>query len=153
MIIRQLILGVVLLANAFAQNGLLSPRGLNTSDLRTSSAFAQKRVLDTSGFDRAYQLSLPKPVQDKNFYLLSLFQRDREVRKLLSQNEGLRNLTTERLLALKKAQSCKDVGCFDELIRFNGPIIEAVATTLNTLANQSAFRLLAKKHLRPSGIF
>jgi len=153
MIIRQLTLGVVLLANAFAQNGPLSPRGLNTSELRTSSAFAQKRVLDTSGFDSAYQLSLPKPVQDKNFYLLSLFQRNREVRKILSQNEKLRTFTADKLLALKQAESCKDIGCFDQLIRFDGPTIEAVATALQTLANRSEFKLLAKRDLRPSGVF
>jgi hypothetical protein len=151
---RSLILSAVLLTNAFAQNAPLSSPVLRSAvEFEANRAQAEETKLDTLGFDSAYKLSLPKPVQDKNFYLLSLWQRNPEVRKLLSRNKGLRRLTAERLLALEKAESCKDVGCFNELFRFNGPIIEAVAGTLNTLANQPAFKELAKTHLRPSGVF
>src|SRR5436190_7573010 len=150
-IFRKLIVAIVLLSNAFAQNALTPAFGHN-GELTIVRA-AHPAAADPSGFNPAYKLSLLNPVQDKNFYLLSLLQRNRAVRKLLSKNEGLHSLTTKRLLDLKKAESCKDVGCFDELIRFNGPIIEAVAGTLNTLANEPAFKLLAKKHLRPSGVF
>ncbi len=47
----------------------------------TRTAFAEDAALDSSGFDSTYKFSLPKPVQDKTFYLLSLFQETREVRK------------------------------------------------------------------------
>jgi hypothetical protein len=151
---RSLILSVALLTSAFAQNAPLSSSVRRRAvELEANRTLAQKARLETLGFDSSYKLSLPKPVQDKNFYLLSLLQRNRAVRRLLSENKSLRNLTGEKLLALKKAESCKDAGCFDELMRFDDSTIEAVATTLNTLANQPAFVLLAKTHLRPSGVF
>jgi DUF218 domain len=140
--LRNFLLSVVLLTNAFAPSAALSP-----------VACAQKTALATSGFDRHYKLSLPKPVQDKNFYLLSLFQRTPQVRSLLSRNRVLKQVAADKRLALQKAASCNDVACFDELIRLSGPTIDAVAAELETLANRSEFKLLAKNHLRPSGVF
>ena len=55
--------------------------------------------------------------------------------------------------ALKKAATCADVSCFDELMRFDERAIAAVATEIQTLANQPAFKALAQKDLRPSGVF
>jgi len=151
---RNLILSVVLLTNAFAQNAALTSSGFKGArELKTQSAFAHKVALETSGFDSAYKLSLPKPVQDKNFYLLSLFQRTREVRRLLSQNKALKQLADDKVVSLKKAAGCDNVACVDQLIRFDGPTIEAVAAQLQTLANRPEFKLLAKKDLRASGVF
>jgi hypothetical protein len=149
---RNLILSVVLLANAFAQNAPLSSSGLRAAR-ELNSAFAQKAALDTAGFDSRYKLTLPRPVQDKNFYLLSLFQRSRAVRRLLSENRVLKQLANDKVVALKKAASCDNAGCFDELIRFDARTIEAVSTELQTLANAPEFKLLAKKDLRPSCVF
>ena len=151
---RNLILSVVLLTNAFAQNAALTSSSFKGArELKTKSAFAHKVALETSGFDSAYKLSLPKPVQDKNFYLLSLFQRTREVRRLLSQNKALKQLADDKVVSLKKAAGCDNVACVDQLIRFDGPTIEAVAAQLQTLANRPEFKLLAKKDLRASGVF
>jgi hypothetical protein len=104
------------------------------------------------GFDSAYKLSIPQPVQDKNFYLLSLFQREPDVRKLLSRSKSLQQLARNKVLALKKAESCGNVGCFDQLIRFDDSTIEAVANELQTLANEPQLKLLAKD-MRRSGVF
>jgi hypothetical protein len=154
MITRRLILAAVLFANLFAQNiGLNSSAFPGAYQPLPNTALAQKTALERSGFDSNYKLSLPKPVQDKNFYLLSLFQRNPQARRLLGQNKVLKQLANDKLLALKKAASCNDVACFDDLIRFRGPTIEAVAAALETLANEPAFKLLAKKDLRPSGVF
>jgi hypothetical protein len=158
MMLRKVILSVVLLTGAFAQNAALtSSHPYSVRELRTdrasAHAFAQTPAPETSGFDRNYKLSLSKPVQDKNFYLLSLFQRTAEVRKLLSTNKVLRRLSHDKLQALKKAERCGDVACCDDLIRFDGPTIEAVAAELQTLASGSVFKQLAKKDLRPSGVF
>jgi hypothetical protein len=167
MIIRHLALCVVLLTNAFAQNGALSTRVLSAGELRTSSAFAQqrsldlrtsrafaqKKALDTSGFDSSYRLSLPNPLQDKNFFLLSLFQRTRDVSRLLSQDKVLKELAHDKLLALKKSDGCRDVTCFEALIRFDDFSLAAVANELQHLAEQPEFKLLAKRDLRPSGVF
>jgi hypothetical protein len=153
MIFRELIVAIILLSNAFAQNALWTPPAFGHSDEFTIVRAAQTATADLSGFNPAYKLSLSNPVQDKNFYLLSLFQRNREVRKLLSKNERLQNLTANKLEALKQFERCRDVGCFDQLIRFDGPTIDAVATALQSFANAPEFKLLAKRDLRPSGVF
>jgi hypothetical protein len=119
--LRKLVLSLVLFTNAFAHNAALTSSSVQTIQLRTNVGFAQPVARNTSGFDPAYRLSLLKPVQDKNFYLLSLFQRNQQARKLLSRNKALRQLAKDKMLALKKASSCDNIGCVDELIRFNGP--------------------------------
>jgi len=149
---RDLILPVFFLANVFAQNAPLSSSGLRVGR-ELNSAFAQKAAPDTVAFDSSYKLTLPKPIQDKNFFLLSVFQRRRAVRKLLSENRVLKQLANDKVVALKKAASCDNAGCFDELIRFDARTIEAVSTELQTLANAPELKLLAKKDLRPSGAF
>jgi hypothetical protein len=154
MMFRKLVLTFVVLTSALAPNFALSSSTFpSISEPDASRVFAQKVAPNTSGFDSSYKLSLPKPVQDKNFFLLSLFQRNRDVRKLLSRPQTLKQLANNKLLALKNSASCNDVGCFDKLIRFDGPTIEAVATELQTLAQRPEFKLLAKKDLRPSGVF
>lgn len=114
---------------------------------------ANRAEADSSGFDPAYHLSLPSPVQDKNFYLLSLFQRTPSVRALLRRNPNLKRLTTDKVRALKQAATCNNAGCFDDLLKFDRDAIETVAGALRGLANESAFKRLAKKDLRPSGVF
>src|SRR5256885_5568524 len=158
MMLRKLVLAVVLSTSAFAQNAALSSSASHgVHELRKDSAlahaFTQTPASERSGFDSNYKLSLPNPVRDKNFYLLSLFQRNASVRRSLSQNKGLKQLADNKAASLKKAASCDNVGCFDRLIRFDGPIIEAVAAELQTLANRREFKLLAKTDLRPSGVF
>jgi len=118
-----------------------------------TGASARTAQSQASGFDPAYNLSLPHPVQDKNFYLLSSFQRTRDVRKALSRSQVLRQLANQKVEALKKSASCSNVKCFEELIRFDAPTIDTVASELQTLANQPEFKLLISKNLRPSGVF
>ena len=151
--LRYSILCIVLLTNAFAQSGALSSRTFSGRELLPNHAFAPKTAPDTSGFDSDYRLSLPRPVQDKNFYLLSLFQRNRSVRRLLSQNKALKALATAKVSALKKAASCDSVSCFDESVRLDASTIETVAAELEKLAKAPKFKLLAKNDLRPSGVF
>ena len=152
--LRKLILSIVLLTNAFVQNAALGSSSFQgPRELKRHNAVAQENARDTSGFDSGYRLSLPKPVQDKNFYLLSLFQRNASVRRLLGTNKTLKRLADDRVSALKKAASCGNVACFDQLIRLEDPTIEAVAAELQKLANSAEFKLLAKKDLRPSGVF
>jgi len=148
---RRLIVATVLLTIASYQTALNFFQASHA--LVLTRALAQTAPAPASGFNPAYKLSLPQPVQDKNFYLLSLFQRTPDVRKLLSQSSGLRFLANQRVSALKKAASCNNVDCFDELMRFNGPTIEAVTTELLKLANQPEFKRLVNKDLRPSGVF
>ena len=76
MMLRKLILAVVLLTSTFVQHAALSSSSSHAvHELRTDRALAHAFALapEKLGFDSNYKLSLPKPVQDKNFYLLSLF--------------------------------------------------------------------------------
>jgi DUF218 domain len=145
---RHLILCLVLVSNGFAQTALNS-----SVRSRESFAFSQRAALAASGFDSTYKLTLPKPVQDKNFYLLSLFQRKPELRKLFNRNKILRQLSNDRLMAWKKASACGNVTCLDELLRFSLTDIDAVATELGVLARQPQFKALVRKEMRPSGVF
>ena len=152
--LRNLLLCVICLVSALAPNAALtSPHSYGARDARTNGSLAQKASIASLGLDSNYKLSLPHPVQDKNFFLLSLFQRNASVRRLLAQNRVLNRLGAEKASALKKAASCNDVNCFAELMRFDDATIEAVAAELQTLANRAEFKLLAKKDLRPSGVF
>src|SRR6266566_307646 len=111
MMLRHLILSLVLLTNtSFAQHaGLNASRFDSSYELLTNGSFTQHARLDSSGFDRTYKLTLRHPVQDKNFYLLSLFQRHPEIRRLLSGNKVLKKLANDKLQALSMAANCNDV--------------------------------------------
>src|SRR5258705_11759685 len=121
--------------------------------LLTNTSFTQNPRLNSSGFDNTYKLTLRNAVQDKNFYLLSLFQQNPEIRKLLRENKTLKKLSAEKLRALRMAANCNDVGCFDRLFRFSAPTIETVATELKSLGKHPKFKKLVMKDLRPSGAF
>jgi hypothetical protein len=145
MMLRQLILSFVLLTNiSFPQNADFKPSGF---------AFPQTAGLNSSGFDSTYKLKFRNAVQDKNFYLLSLFQQNPQVRKLLRENKTLKALSTDKLHALRMAANCNEVGCFDRLFHFSGPTIEMVATKLKALGSHPEFKKLVMKDLRPSGAF
>ena len=151
---RNPILSLLLLTSAFAQNaGFSSSVFDGSSDVRKKVAFAQPAARNASGFDSAYRLSLAKPVQDKNFYLLSLFQRNQQARRLLSRNKALRQLANQKVLALKKASRCDIASCFEQLMRFDDPTIDAVASELQKFAHAPELRRLVRNDMRPSGVF
>ena len=147
--IRKFIVAFVLLTNTFAANVASAIRG---TDGQLTSTSVGRAASENSGFDSTYHLSLPKPVQDKNFYLLSLFQRNAELRMLLSRNKVLNQIARDKHVALKNATSCNSAACFDELMRFDAPTTEAVASALQSLADAPAFKSLTKSDLRPSGV-
>jgi len=155
MMLRHLILSFVLFTNtSFVQNAGLNSSGfVSTHNLLTNTSFAQNAGLNSSGFDSTYKLTFRNAVQDKNFYLLSLFQQNPEVRKLLRENKALKKRANDKLQALRMAANCNDVGCFDRLFRFSGPTIETVATQLKGLGKHPEFKKLVTKDLRPSGAF
>jgi len=154
MMLRHLILSFVLLTNtSFAQNPGLNSSGFDsTHKLLTNTSFAQNAGLNSSGFDSTYKLTFRNAVQDKNFYLLSLFQTHPEVRKLLGNNKALNRLASDKLQALRMAAECNDVGCFDRLFRFSGPEINTVANEFEELARHPEFKKLAMD-MRRSGAF
>jgi len=144
MMLRHLILALVLLTNT----SLAQTRGFHASGF----AFAQRAARDSSGFDNSYKLTFRNAVQDKNFYLLSLFQTHPELQKLLRENKALKRLASDKLQALRMAAECNDVGCFDRLFRFSGPEINTVANEFEELAMHPEFKKLAID-MRRSGAF
>lgn len=126
--------------------------GFDTYQQLTNTSLAQNAGLNSPGFDSAYKLILRNPVQDKNFYLLSLFQRDPEVRKLLGGNKVLKNLARDKRHALSMTDNCNDVGCFDKLLRLSGPTIATVGNELKALAKHPEFKTLTRD-MRRSGAF
>jgi hypothetical protein len=143
--LRHVILSFALLANtSFAQSPRINALGFT---------FAQAGGLNASGFDRTYKLSFRNAVQDKNFYLLSLFQRYPEVGKLLRRNVVLKKLSNDKVRGLRRAATCNDVDCFDRWFRLSGPTIETVATQLKALSKHPEFKKLVSKDMRPSGAF
>jgi hypothetical protein len=155
MMLRHLLLSFVLLTStSFPRSTPLNSSSFDlTYKLLTTTSFAQAARLNSSDFDPNYKLKLHNAVQDKNFYLLSLFQQNPEVRKLLRTNRALKKLSNDKVKALRMAANCNDVACFDRLFRFTGPTIETVATELKVLSKHPEFRKLAMKDLRPSGAF
>lgn len=157
MILRPLVLCFVLVTNtSFVQNAA------HNSSAFCSTSFLVQNAVETArskvqpkatGFDPSYKLTLRNPVQDKNFYLLSLMQRQPDVRKLLRQNKALKKLAHDKVRALTMAANCDEVDCFERLLRFNGPTIEMVATQLRVLSRRPQFKTLVEKDMRPSGAF
>ena len=153
--LRRLILSFVLLTStSVLPHAQLSSSGsAATYKSFTSTSFTQRAGLNSSGFDSTYKLEFRNAVQDKNFYLLSLFQRHPDVGRLLRRNSVLKRLSNQRIQALRLAANCDDVGCFDRQFRFSGPTIERVATQLRILSRHPEFRKLVRKDMRPSGAF
>ena len=153
MTLRSLILSFVLSASVlqYAHPGTSVPLAPHKS--LASTSFAQDARLSSAGFDSSYKLTFRNPVQDKNFYLMSLFQRDQEVGRLLKRNRVLQRISNDKTQALRQAAHCDDVACFDRLFRLSGPTIERVATELRRLSRRPEFKKLVGKHMRPSGAF
>ncbi len=98
MMLRQLLLSFVLFTStSAAENAQLNSSGAGVIyQPATNASLVQTVALSSSGFDPTYKLDLRSPIQDKNFYLLSLFERDPEVGKLLRRNVALKRLTRDK---------------------------------------------------------
>lgn len=153
MMLRRVILAFALLA----QTSVLPNEPVTSSGaagtLRPFALLAQDARVASSGFDSSYKLTFRNAVQDKNFYLLSLIQRQPEVGRLLRRNTILAKISHDKVRALKMAANCDDVNCLDRLFRFSGSTIERVANELRTLSRRPEFRKLVRKDMRPSGAF
>ncbi len=94
-------------------------------------------------------------VQDKNYYLLTLFSQDKAVNKLLSSDAELAKLTHKKLADLEASiTDCKDAKCFTTQIKFNDDEIKAVSARLTALYQPgNALDNLVKCKLIPSGTY
>jgi len=110
-------------------------------------------ALEPTHFDSRYRLELLHPVQDKNFYLFSLLQRERALRLAIQQDDTLQRLAGERRSAQKKALACSDVACVVGLHRLDPSTVQAVSGRLRQLSQKPAFAAFVRRMLRPSGAF
>jgi hypothetical protein len=100
-------------------------------------------------------LALHAALQDKDFYLLSTLQADPEVRKVLSQDQALAQVSAEREWFLSQAlQTCKENACRVHAFLWTDEEIRSVSFALARIYKESTpVRKLVEKDLRPSGTY
>jgi DUF218 domain len=99
---------------------------------------------------------LEAPVQDKNFYLLSLLERTPDVRDALKAEPALARIAAERLSALDKAaKTCNlDLDCYAAAFEWSDAQAKDAGHALAALYRTSpAVRRLADGALRESGMY
>ncbi|WP_026210815.1 YdcF family protein [Flexithrix dorotheae] len=92
-------------------------------------------------------------VQDKNFYLLTLFQKVPETKELLTSDKDLTALKERKLQAIRKAvESCaRDRSCVVNSFLWSEKEIAEVGKNLEKLFKKSqALASLTTQHVRPS---
>jgi hypothetical protein len=99
---------------------------------------------------------LEVPVQDKNFYLLSMLERTHEVRDAVKAEPALARIAAERLAALDKAtRTCNlDLDCYAAAFQWSDAQAKDAGHALAGLYRTSpAVRRLADGALRDSGMY
>jgi hypothetical protein len=99
---------------------------------------------------------LETPVQDKNFYLLSLLERTPDVRDAVKAEPALARIAAERLAALDKAaKTCNlDLDCYAAAFQWSDAQANDAGHALAALYGTSpALRRLADGPLRESGMY
>lgn len=95
-------------------------------------------------------------VQYKNYYLLTLFQKDIAVKKLLENDAELKALFKDKSDKISASiKNCpNDVNCLTGAIKFSNEEINLVSNRLGQLFKpQNELGLLTKNHLLPSGCY
>ncbi|WP_263350431.1 YdcF family protein [Acidicapsa acidisoli] len=111
-----------------------------------------------ASFSQAVTKPLPlnAPLQDKNFYLLSLLQKNAEVRRALVADQEIAEISAERKRSVERelAQCKENVACTLKGLLWNDEEIHAVSLALARLYRENkSLRLLVDKELRPSGAY
>jgi len=109
-------------------------------------------------FSQALPKPLPmhSPVQDKNFQLFSLIERDAAVRRALAADKALAQIGAEhqRSLALAPQICQEEAGCTTRFLLWTEEEIRAVSFALPALYRDSpSVRALVEQQLRPSGAY
>ncbi len=94
-------------------------------------------------------------IQDKNFYLFTLWNGLPEIRKALFSNASLQTITQKRNQMLNYMAECKDsIACNARLFLWTDTEIKAVGTALRELTTSNmALKNMVKNHLRASGYY
>lgn len=94
-------------------------------------------------------------VESKNYYLLYLFQQDKEVNKLLAADAALSKLLHHKQNAIRASvQNCKEANCFIDSMKFSNNEIKMVGQRLIQLYKTgNALDRLTTTQLIPSGTY
>ena len=95
-------------------------------------------------------------LQDKDFYLLTLFQNIKEVATILQADETLNGIAKQHIASLNQIPFvCKDsLNCYAQSFLWTDDEISKVQHALQSLyAHHSSLKKLVDEHLRPSGYF
>jgi uncharacterized SAM-binding protein YcdF (DUF218 family) len=95
------------------------------------------------------------PVQDKNFYLLSLLERTPAVARILQDDPALREMAQARREALHTASNCpEDLACLLAPLRFSDAELTRASEALQRLHGTAPpVRSLVETSLRSSGAY
>ena len=95
------------------------------------------------------------PVQDKNFYLLSLLERSEPLQPILESDEGLRRIRAGQLECLKAALDCRpELTCYTQAMLWRDDEIAAAESSLRALQRTSKlFRDSVSVPMRASGMY
>jgi hypothetical protein len=118
----------------------------------TFNLFGQVATRTVRSFDANYKIVFRDVIQDKNFYLLSLFQNSAKIRADLRKNKILRDLA-KRNNRLSEAEKCEDVICYDKAFRLSDAEIEEAAKVFENSVSDAELINLAENDLRSSGMF
>jgi hypothetical protein len=116
-------------------------------------------------------LPLSNPLQDKNFYLLSVIERTPAARTMVGSNAMLAKIAAEKRAALSEAvRNCApappaggagpggggpvpDVACYTKALRWTDDEISRSRAALGALAADGAIRQLVEGPVRQSGLY
>ena len=100
-------------------------------------------------------IPLRSPVQDKNFYLLSLLERVEGLRTVMKNEPGLETIRVAKVEGLKTAARCKpELTCYTRTMLWTDGEIGAVETSLRALQQSSGvFRNAVTAPMRASGLY
>lgn len=113
---------------------------------------------DSVALSSAYKLvKTASSIQQRNYYLLTLFQELPAVRKLLEQDTELKRIAADKIYALTHAQEqCNLLNrfCYTDRVKFSTAEINAVSKRLADLYTaDNALGNLVSQHLVPSGTY
>jgi hypothetical protein len=100
-------------------------------------------------------LALSNPLQDKNFYLLSLIERTPAVKTVVVSDEALAKIGAAKRAALTEAvRTCAaDVSCYTKALRWTDEEIAQSRAALGALGAKAPLAQLVEGPVRQSGLY
>jgi len=119
-------------------------------------AYGQAQVPQAAEVPAPRPVELTAPVQDKNFFVLSLMEHNAAAAEVLSHDNVFKQVFEQKQTAISTAaRECQSgVACFVDAVRWKDDEITAIAARLRGLVgSHPAVRTLAERPLRESGMY